>query len=81
MTWTAIVLAGSRPGRDPFAEQFGTDLKALIPINGEPMVRRPVRALLHSGKVGQILVLSQSPDRIAAVLPDVRVVVHSRALS
>ena len=37
MKYTAIVLAGSRPGRDAFAETFGTDLKALIPVGGEPM--------------------------------------------
>lgn len=70
MSWTAVVLAGSRPGRDAFAEQFGTDLKALIPIAGEPMVRRPVRALLESEDVRKVLVLSQSPDRIADVLPE-----------
>lgn len=70
MSWTAIVLAGSRPGRDAFAEAFGTDLKALIPVGGEPMVRRPVRALLESEGIAKIIVLSQSPDRIAAVLPD-----------
>ncbi|HYX46936.1 MAG TPA: nucleotidyltransferase family protein [Sphingomicrobium sp.] len=69
MSWTAVVLAGSRPGRDSFAEQFGADLKALIPIAGEPMVRRPVRALLKSEHIGKILVLSQSPDRIADALP------------
>ena len=44
----AVLLAGSRPGRDAFAAQFGTDMKALIAIHGEPMVRRPVRALLGS---------------------------------
>ncbi|MFL6743288.1 MAG: NTP transferase domain-containing protein [Sphingomicrobium sp.] len=70
MTFSAVVLAGSRPGRDAFAESFGTDLKALIPVGGEPMVVRPVRALLASASVGKILVLSQAPDRIAAVLPD-----------
>jgi GTP:adenosylcobinamide-phosphate guanylyltransferase len=70
MSWTAVVLAGSRPGRDAFAEQFGTDLKPLIPVSGEPMVRRPVRALLDSEGVGKILLLSQSPDRIAAAIPD-----------
>jgi GTP:adenosylcobinamide-phosphate guanylyltransferase len=69
VTFTAIVLAGSRPGRDAFAEQLGTDLKALIPVGGEPMVRRPVRALLDSGNVGQVIVLTQAPDRIAAALP------------
>jgi GTP:adenosylcobinamide-phosphate guanylyltransferase len=70
MRWTAVVLAGSRPGRDAFAEGFGTDMKALIPVYGEAMVRRPARALLESKGVGKILVLSQAPDRIAAVLPD-----------
>lgn len=70
MSWTAVVLAGSRPGRDAFAEQFGTDLKALIPVGGEPMVRRPVRALLQSERIGKVLVVSQSPDPIAAVLPE-----------
>jgi GTP:adenosylcobinamide-phosphate guanylyltransferase len=69
VTFTAIVLAGSRPGRDAFAEQFGTDLKALIPIAGEPMVRRPVRALLDGVNVGQVIVLTQAPDRIAEALP------------
>jgi len=70
MSWTAVVLAGSRPGRDAFAEEFGTDLKALIPVAGEPMVRRPVQALLESDEVSRILVLSQSPERIGEVLPD-----------
>lgn len=69
MNWTAIVLAGSRPGRDAFAEQFGTDLKALIPVAGDPMVCRPVRALLATKGIGKILVLTQAPDRIAAALP------------
>lgn len=67
--WTAVVLAGSRPGRDEFAAQFGTDMKALIALGGEPMVRRPVRALLASKCVGPVIVLSQAPDRIAAVIP------------
>ena len=65
----AILLAGSRPGRDDFAAQFGTDLKALIAIRGEPMVRRPLRALLGSPCVGQISVLSQAPERMASVIP------------
>jgi len=70
VSYTAIVLAGSRPGRDALAQSFGTDLKALIRVGGEPMVRRPVRALLESEQIGKILVLSQVPERIAAVLPD-----------
>ena len=67
--WTAIVLAGSRPGKDTFAKAHGTDLKALIPIAGEPMVRRPVMALLSSERFTAVRVLTQQPERIAAVLP------------
>jgi GTP:adenosylcobinamide-phosphate guanylyltransferase len=75
--YTAVVLAGSRPGRDEFAAQFGTDLKALIAVRGEPMVRRPVRALLASRMIDKVLVLSQAPDRIADVLPrDRRIMVR-----
>ena len=69
MKYCAVVLAGSRPGRDPLAASFGADFKALIPVGGEAMVRRPVRALLESGTVGRVLVLSQAPDRIGAELP------------
>jgi GTP:adenosylcobinamide-phosphate guanylyltransferase len=67
--YTAIVLAGSRPGRDPFAAQFGNDIKALVAVAGEPMVRRPVRALLASKNIDRLLILSQAPERIAAVVP------------
>ena len=67
--WTAVLLAGSRPGRDAFAAQFGTDLKALIPLAGQPMVRRPVLALLASDRFTAVRVLTQQPARIAAVLP------------
>jgi len=75
---TAVVLAGSRPGKDPFAESYGTDLKALIPVGGRPMVQRPVDALLASADVKSIRVLAQQPDRIRKVLPtDPRISVES----
>ncbi len=81
MSWTAIVLAGSRPGPDPFAEAHGTDLKALIPVSGRPMVSLPVDALLHSRSIDSVRVLAQQPGRIAAALPvDEKLsVVHSGA--
>jgi GTP:adenosylcobinamide-phosphate guanylyltransferase len=69
MKYTAVLLAGSRPGRDHFAAQFGTDMKALIAVGGEPMVRRPVRALLASRSIAEVIVVSQAPDRIADVIP------------
>src|SRR5687768_5202562 len=69
LTCTAVVLAGSRPGTDPFAASHGTDLKALIPVGGVPMVARPVKALLDAPDVSLVRVVAQQPDRIAAVLP------------
>jgi GTP:adenosylcobinamide-phosphate guanylyltransferase len=68
--WTALLLAGSRPGGDPFAARYGAEMKALIPIAGEPMVLRPLRALLASKRIESVRLLTQAPDRIAAVLPD-----------
>jgi GTP:adenosylcobinamide-phosphate guanylyltransferase len=68
--WIALLLAGSRPGGDPFAERYGVDMKALIPVAGEPMVLRPLRALLASRHVKAVRLLTQEPDRIAPVLPD-----------
>jgi GTP:adenosylcobinamide-phosphate guanylyltransferase len=65
----AVVLAGSRPGSDPLAAAFGTDLKALVPIGGKPMVRWPVEALLASERFSQVRVLAQEPERIAEALP------------
>ena len=67
--WTAILLAGSRPGTDAFAQAHGTDLKALIPVGGVPMVRRPVEALLASDEIAAVQVLTQQPDRLIPVLP------------
>lgn len=75
---TAVVLAGSRPGVDEFAQAHGTDLKALIPVAGVPMVRRPVAALLESAGVASIRVLAQQPDRIGQALPkDGRIAVEA----
>ena len=67
--WTALLLAGSRPGGDPLTRSFGIDYKPLIPIEGEPMVLRPLRALLASPSVGEVRVLTQDPGRIGEVLP------------
>ena len=63
------MLAGSRPGRDAFAESHGTDLKVLIPVGGVPMVARPAAALLSAPEIGEVRVLTQQPERVGAVLP------------
>jgi GTP:adenosylcobinamide-phosphate guanylyltransferase len=67
--WTAVLLAGSRPAGDPLATAMGVKHKALIPVGGEPMILRPLRALLASEQVGEVLVLTQDPAELRAVLP------------
>ena len=68
--WTAFLLAGSRPSGDTLAESMMLGHKALIPIAGEPMVLRPLRALLASPEVGNVIVLTQDPADLRPVLPD-----------
>lgn len=60
------------------AQGLGTDLKALIPVAGEPMLRRPVRALLASQCIGKVIVIGQAPDRLEEALPeDLRIEVRA----
>jgi GTP:adenosylcobinamide-phosphate guanylyltransferase len=68
--WTALLLAGSRPARDPLAKSMMVGHKALIPLAGAPMVLRPLRALLASDEIGDIIVLTQDPVDIRPVLPE-----------
>ena len=72
--WTALLLAGSRPQGDPLARSMMLGHKALIQVGGEPMVLRPLRALLASPQVSNVIVLTQNPEDLRPVLPhDARV--------
>jgi GTP:adenosylcobinamide-phosphate guanylyltransferase len=68
--WTALLLAGSRPEGDPLASSMMLGHKALIPVGGEPMILRPLRALLDSSRVSEVIVLTQNPEDLRSVLPD-----------
>ena len=68
--WTALLLAGSRPGGDPLTRSLGCDYKPLLPIKGEPMLLRPIRTLLSEPRIDCIRVLTQVPERLAGVLPE-----------
>ena len=75
--WTALLLAGSRPGGDPLTQSLGTDYKPLIPIDGEPMLLRPLRALLASPSIRAVRVMTQQPERLDTVVDnDPRVTVE-----
>lgn len=45
----ALVLAGTRPGGDPFAQSVGVPHKALIEIDGRTLLERVVSALRDAG--------------------------------
>lgn len=68
--WTAILLAGQRPGENQLAAGFGVDLKPLIPVAGQTMVARVLSTLAACQAVAGIVVLTQAPEAIAAALPD-----------
>ena len=65
---TAIILAGERPGGDPLARQAGYEAKALIPLQGVPLVRRVAEAAAQVAEIGSVRVLAQQPDLIAPAL-------------
>ena len=67
--WTAFLLAGSRRSDDPRERSLLLGHKALIPVGGEPMLLRPLRALLGSPEVANIIVLTPEPDALRPVLP------------
>ena len=64
--WTALVLAGQRPGIDPMAAHFDADMKALIPVAGELMLNRVLMALLDAPQVARIVVLAQNSLELRA---------------
>jgi HAD superfamily phosphoserine phosphatase-like hydrolase len=67
--WSAVVLAGTRPEGDSLAADFGLATKALVPIAGEPMIRRVANTLLDCPSVGRVLVVAQEPELLAPHLP------------
>ena len=62
--WTAIMLAGRRPGENGFAAAHGVAAKALIRAGGEPMLGRVARTLLDSPSIGRIVVLAQEAETL-----------------
>lgn len=65
-TWTAVLLAGSRPGVDPLADHFQRQSKALIPVAGEAMLSRVLRTLLAVPAIGRVVLLAQDADGLLA---------------
>lgn len=61
--YTGLVLAASRGHLDPLALAGGVSHKCFIDIAGEPMLRRVVRAVIDSERIGRTIVAIE-PDSI-----------------
>jgi GTP:adenosylcobinamide-phosphate guanylyltransferase len=57
--WTAIILAGQRPGPDPLASAFGIEMKAVVPLCGKPMIAWVLESLLGCTELNRIIILTQ----------------------
>jgi len=62
--WTALVLAGERPGGDALAQGLGVPAKALLPLLDEPMLNHVVRSLLATPAIERIAILTQRPEEL-----------------
>jgi len=62
--FTAIILAGQRPGIDPLAAHFNESYKALISIAGRPMLTHVTRRLVGRADVVRVIILAQKADAL-----------------
>ena len=63
-SFTVIILAGKRPGRDPVAEAAGVACKSFVPIGGRPMVHRVLDALAASRQIDSLFLCGPSKPLI-----------------
>lgn len=77
---SALVLAGKRGPRDALADAHGASHRALLPVGGEPMLLRVLRALEASGHFDRVHVSIDAPERLAT-LPELAARVASGGLA
>lgn len=66
--YTAIILAGKRPGVDPVAAAEGQTYKALVNVCDAPMVTHVVAALGQSPHIGAIVIVAElEPARVEEI--------------
>lgn len=61
MSFTALVLAGSRGPGDPVARHCRVEHKCLAPVRGTPMLARVLAALADSPSIGRVFVSLADP--------------------
>lgn len=67
--WTAIVLAGERPGGDPLADELDMPMKALIRIRGTTLLDHVLAPLLKVPRIKRIIVLAQNTETLSRADP------------
>lgn len=72
----ALILAGTRPGvADPMAQAAGVSHKAILPVDGIPMISRVISTLRNTPEVGRIVVCIDNADVLEeVVLPDTDII-------
>ena len=56
--YSAIILAGKRPGVDPVAAAHGEIYKAMVPVCGAPMLTHVAAALCRSDRISDIIIVA-----------------------
>lgn len=62
MTYSALVLAGSRGPECAVAALGGVSHKALLPINGTPMIERVIATLVAVKAIDKVVVVIETPE-------------------
>ena len=62
MTYSALVLAGSRGPDCPVAALGGVSHKALLPIDGTPMIERVIATLAAVPSIDKVVVVIETPE-------------------
>lgn len=65
--FTAVILAGRRGGEDSLAQAAGASHRALLDIEGEPMLVRVVRRLLARPDLERLLINIDVPETVRAI--------------
>lgn len=74
--YTAVILAGKRPGKDPVADAAGVACKSFAPIGGRPMVLRVLEALAAARQVGPRILCGPAPSLIAK-MPELKTLIDT----
>jgi GTP:adenosylcobinamide-phosphate guanylyltransferase len=79
LSYTALVLAGTRHAPNPVAASAGLSHKALVPILGVSMLERVVTTLQRAKRIGGIIAVIEDP-RVLDAVPRLQALVASGEL-